>query len=71
MPPHLEDMIRERAYHVWLAGGCRQGDDQHNWLLAEREVLSMAGPVEIERAAPVETAVPAKPKKRGKRAARR
>jgi len=64
-------MIRERAYHVWLAGGCRQGDDQHNWLLAEREVLGTIGPVAFERAAPVETVVPAKPKARGKRAAKR
>lgn len=68
MPPHLQDMIRERAYHVWLAGGCRQGDDQHNWLLAEREVLGTIGPVAFERAAPVGTVVP---KARGKRAAKR
>jgi hypothetical protein len=36
----LEQTIRERAYHLWVAGGCRDGDADAHWLVAQREVLS-------------------------------
>ena len=42
---NLEHAIRERAYHLWLADGCRDGAADAYWLTAQREVLnaSMAG----------------------------
>jgi hypothetical protein len=36
----LEQAIRERAYHLWLADGCRDGDANAHWLGAQREVLA-------------------------------
>jgi hypothetical protein len=36
----LEQAIRERAYHLWVAEGRRDGDADTHWLLAQREVLS-------------------------------
>ena len=40
MPQDLEATIRERAYHLWVADGCRDGASEHHWLAAEREVLA-------------------------------
>jgi hypothetical protein len=39
MEQTLHDRIRERAQHLWSAG-CGQADDNHYWLMAEREVLA-------------------------------
>lgn len=36
----LEHAIRERAYHLWLEGGCRDGFADAHWLAAQREILS-------------------------------
>ena len=36
----LEQAIRERAYHLWIADGCRDGDADAHWLNAQREVLA-------------------------------
>ena len=33
------EQIEERAYELWLAGGCAHGNDLDHWLQAEREVL--------------------------------
>lgn len=61
MPQDLEQRIRERAYHLWMADGCRDGEAEQYWLTAERDVL-----VEFAAtAAPVESA----PKPRSRRAA--
>jgi len=38
--PNLEETIRERAYHLWLADGCRDGAADAYWLSAQREVLN-------------------------------
>jgi hypothetical protein len=35
----LTDRIRERAYHIWFANGCRDGEAEQHWLAAEREIL--------------------------------
>jgi hypothetical protein len=35
----LEQAIRERAYHLWVAEGRRDGDADAHWLSAQREVL--------------------------------
>jgi hypothetical protein len=32
--------IESRAYDLWLADGCRDGNDLSHWLQAERELLS-------------------------------
>jgi hypothetical protein len=36
----LSDRIRERAYEIWIASGCRSGEAEQHWLAAEREILS-------------------------------
>jgi hypothetical protein len=38
--PSLESRIRERAYEIWTARGCVQGQDDQHWLAAEREILT-------------------------------
>lgn len=67
--PNLENAIRERAYHLWLADGCRDGAADAYWLTAQREVLSasMSGsdvgtPSAPSQAATVQTKAPAKAK---------
>jgi len=40
MPQDLEHTIRERAYQLWVADGCRDGESDRHWLAAEREVLA-------------------------------
>jgi DUF2934 family protein len=40
MREDLERTIRERAYHLWVAEGCRDGESDRHWLAAEREVLA-------------------------------
>ena len=36
----LEQAIRERAYHLWVADGCRDGSADEHWLSAQRDVLA-------------------------------
>jgi hypothetical protein len=36
----LEQAIREYAYQLWIADGCRDGKADAHWLVAQREVLS-------------------------------
>ena len=36
----LEQAIRERAYHLWMAEGCPEGNADTHWLEAQREVLA-------------------------------
>jgi hypothetical protein len=55
MPQELEDQIRERAYQLWIADGCPEGEADRYWLAAERALLAGFA------AAPVAPA--AKPKK--------
>jgi hypothetical protein len=40
MQQELEHTIRERAYQLWVADGCRDGESERHWLAAEREVLA-------------------------------
>lgn len=35
----LREEIEQRAYALWLAGGCGHGKDVGDWLQADREVL--------------------------------
>jgi Protein of unknown function (DUF2934) len=36
----LEQAIRERAYHLWVADGRHDGNADAHWLTAQREVLA-------------------------------
>jgi len=40
MDQNLEHRIRERAYEIWTAHGCIDGQADQHWLVAEREVLT-------------------------------
>ena len=40
----LEQTIRDRAYHLWVADGCPDGNAEAHWLKAQREVLAAASP---------------------------
>jgi hypothetical protein len=42
MDQSLEDRIRERAYQLWTAHGCVDGQADQHWLAAEREILARA-----------------------------
>ena len=37
---NLEEAIRERAYHLWIADGQPQGNADVYWLSAQREILT-------------------------------
>jgi hypothetical protein len=62
---NLEEAIRERAYHLWIADGQPDGKADIYWLTAQREVLttSVEGPTSAAMAAPTD-AVAAKPAKK-------
>jgi hypothetical protein len=47
--PNLEEAIRERAYHLWIADGQPEGQADIYWLYAQREILNAAA------AAPTDT----------------
>jgi hypothetical protein len=38
--PNVEEKIRERAYHLWIADGQPQGQADVYWLNAQREILT-------------------------------
>jgi Protein of unknown function (DUF2934) len=38
--PNLEESIRERAYHLWVADGQPMGRSDVYWLTAQREILA-------------------------------
>lgn len=42
MDHNLTHRIRERAYEIWAANGCRDGEADRHWLAAEREILTIA-----------------------------
>ena len=37
---NLDQAIRERAYHLWIAAGCPEGNSDAHWLDAQRELLT-------------------------------
>jgi hypothetical protein len=53
----LQNEIRERAYHLWLADGRSHGNADAYWLRAEKEILSTAAPRLVR---PIKTARAAK-----------
>jgi hypothetical protein len=36
-----EGQIRERAYEIYLSGGCEAGHEISDWLAAERELVEL------------------------------
>ena len=39
--PQVQAQIESRAYDLWLADGCRDGNDLSHWFQAEREVWAI------------------------------
>jgi hypothetical protein len=37
-PADARTQIEKRAYELWLADSCREGNDLNHWLQAEREM---------------------------------
>ena len=63
--PNLEEAIRERAYHLWMADGQPEGTADIYWLIAQQEILTTS----VERfgsAAAAADTVATKPTKRAK-----
>lgn len=57
----LEQAIRERAYSLWIEGGCAGRTAEEHWLAAQREVLSASpGTFARESVAKSEVQVPKK-----------
>jgi hypothetical protein len=56
----VEQTIRERAYHLWVAEG-RQGSEIGHWLAAQREIL--AASMETLEVVPAAAPKAKKPKK--------
>ena len=40
MDRDVSDRIRERAYEIWMATGCRHGQAEQHWFSAEHEILT-------------------------------
>jgi hypothetical protein len=60
--PNLEEAIRERAYHLWIADGSPEGKADIYWLTAQHDILAAS----VESAAGVADAVAAKPARRAR-----
>ena len=71
---NLDEAIRERAYHLWLADGRPDGRADAFWLDAQREILTMSlqGPAGEAAFPAADTAsVAAKPAKKARAAGSR
>jgi len=44
MDANLNNRIRERAYEIWFAAGCRHGEAEQHWLTAELEIIGALKP---------------------------
>ena len=42
MDTNLLERIRERAYQIWCASGCPNGESDRHWLAAEHEMPQSA-----------------------------
>jgi Protein of unknown function (DUF2934) len=63
--PNLEEAIRERAYHLWMADGQPDGKADIYWLNAQDEILTTSVESLASTAAAADT-VATKPTKRAK-----
>jgi hypothetical protein len=65
--PNLEEAIRERAYHLWIADGQPEGQADVYWLNAQRQILTTslggAGSEAAASAQPDAVSVTTKPAK--------
>jgi hypothetical protein len=52
MDKSLETRIRERAYELWTADGCADGQAEQHWLAAEREILTTSATALAREPAP-------------------
>jgi hypothetical protein len=70
---NLEDAIRERAYHLWVADGRPEGNADNYWLNAQRDMLAQSAGLAVAAETAVVTAKPEKAKvarpKKSRRAA--
>ena len=41
---NLEQSIREKAYHLWIADGCQDGHSESYWLAAQHDILNPSLP---------------------------
>jgi Protein of unknown function (DUF2934) len=65
--PNLEEAIRERAYHLWIAGGQPEGQADVYWLNAQREISVESPGSNVATAAPTDTrSVATKPGKKAR-----
>jgi hypothetical protein len=63
--PNLEEAIRERAYHLWIADGQPEGQADIYWLNAQREILTTSVESSARKAAAASTdTVATKPAKK-------
>jgi len=62
MDENLIERIRERAYQIWFASGCPDGEADRHWLAAEREILHAANTASphAATAGPVKRTLPKK-----------
>jgi hypothetical protein len=63
--PNLEEAIRERAYHLWIADGQPEGKADIYWLNAQHEIL-MTSVVSLANTAAAVDTVATKPAKRAR-----
>ena len=57
---NLEEAIRERAYHLWIAAGQPDGNADAYWLSAQREILTTSLDSPVSPAAESAMTEPAK-----------
>ncbi len=66
MDRDLSERIRERAYEIWMAAGCRHGEAERHWFAAEQEILAgsslNAAPVRVSVKADKRRAAAKRPK---------
>jgi hypothetical protein len=62
--PNLEEAIRERAYHLWIADGQPEGQADIYWLNAQRELLTTSVESPGSNAAAAASSVAIKPGKK-------
>ena len=62
--PNLEEAIRERAYHLWIADGSPDGKPDVYWLNAQQQILAGS----LERPAAAVDPAAAKPVRRARTA---
>jgi Protein of unknown function (DUF2934) len=69
---NLDEAIRERAYHLWIADGRPDGKADAYWLDAQREILTVSFHGRADETADTDSAsVAAKPAKKAKAAGSR